>query len=120
MVVMGVWLGTGAPGCASSDQCPQAGTFCMVGAGDRCQYCGGNQPLPDETDPATGGTLNDPLAPDFAGFNLTAVAELCATGRRASGAMGEFNMGDYHTASSITSWCKSGIDALDLSFPELF
>ena len=77
LVVAAVQAGI-SPACGSNDQCPQAGTFCMVGAGDRCWFCGDNPPLPPQTDKATGGTLNDPLAADFAGFNLTAVVELCA------------------------------------------
>jgi hypothetical protein len=47
---------------------------------DHCHYCGypDGPPLPPQTDPTTGSTLNDAYAPDFAGYNLTAVAELCA------------------------------------------
>jgi hypothetical protein len=78
MVVHAVLIGTAWPVCGTSDQCHQVGTFCAVGQGDRCTYCGDTTPLPDQTDLATGGTLNDPEALDFAGFNHTAVAELCA------------------------------------------
>ena len=46
----------------------------------RCHWCGykDGRPLPPQTDPATGGALNDPYAADVAGYNLTAVAELGA------------------------------------------
>jgi hypothetical protein len=124
MVALGVLAGTSAPVCGSSDHCYQAGTFCAIGATDRCNFCGKNHPLPDQTDPATGGTLNDPDAPDFTGFNLTAVAELCAdpslawmspTISRTDGTAGA----DYATASSIVSWCKSRNDALDLLSPDI-
>ena len=105
LVAMGVLFGTFRPACGSNDQCPQAGTFCGVGEDDRCTFCG-ESPLQEwyKTDPATGGVLNDPWAPDFAGFNLTAVAELCA--------------GPSVYAALIVSWCKSGGDnALGRSIP---
>jgi hypothetical protein len=44
-------------------------------------FCGENTLLSPQTDPATGGTLNDPLAPDFAGFDLTAVVRSCVRTR---------------------------------------
>jgi hypothetical protein len=101
MAVMGVAYGTIRPACVSSDQCHQAGMYCVVGARDRCDYCGSNNGLlPLQTDPATGGALNDAEAADFAGYNLTAVAEICADP--------SMYTGDWHTASSIVSWCKSG------------
>ena len=115
LAAIGVFAGTATPACGSSDQCHQAGTYCVVGADDRCHYCGWrslDDPLPPQTDPITGGTFNDPEAPDFAGFNLTAVAELCADP--------SLYTGDWHTTSSIASWCKSGNDALDLSIPQPF
>jgi hypothetical protein len=95
LVVIGVLIGTSVPACGSSDQCPQAGTYCQVGARDRCEYCGA-APLPPQTDPTTGGVWNDPSAPDFAGFNLTAVAALCAD----PSMYGDFPAG-------VVSWCKS-------------
>ena len=74
LVAVGVLVGTISPACGSSDQCPQAGTYCAVGARDRCRFCGEDSPLPPQTDPTTGVVLNQsPEAPDFAGFNLTAV-----------------------------------------------
>jgi hypothetical protein len=78
MVAVGVFAGTVEPSCATSDQCAQKGTYCTVGGIDRCTYCGEDTPLPQQTDPATGGTLNRANAPDYAGFNLTLVAEVCA------------------------------------------
>jgi hypothetical protein len=115
MVVVGVGAGTAWPACGSTDQCPQAGTYCTVGADDRCAYCGDFPPLPDQIDPATGGTLNDPQAPDFAGYNLTAVAELCTDPTMAPSRKGD-RKGDFHTVSSLVSWCKFGNKALDVCF----
>ena len=123
MVVMSVWAGTNST-CDSSDQCDQAGRFCAVGREGRCNFCGRAPPLPPQTDPATGGTLNRPKdgafgknMDGFAGFNLTAVAELCAdpslfTGDWDSG-LGPGLAQDWMTTSYIVSWCKSGNDALD-------
>jgi hypothetical protein len=119
MVVVGVAAGIVAPRCGSNDQCRQAGSFCGVGVDSRCHWCGykDGRPLPPQTDPATGGALNDPYAPDFAGYNLTAVAELCADPNVYF--MDDDNIdhidGPFtHTVSSIVSWCKSGNDGIDL------
>jgi hypothetical protein len=103
MVVHAVLSGN-SPACGSSDQCTEAGTFCMIGApkgGDRCWFCGDEPPLPQQTDPATGGAWNKPDVPDFVGFNLTAVAELCA-----DPSVVQYT-GGWHVPSSIVSWCKS-------------
>jgi hypothetical protein len=109
MVVVGVALGISSPACSSSDQCHQPGTFCEVGVSDRCKYCGGGAPLPPQTAPATGGALNDPVAPDFVivGFNLTAVAELCVDPNPHGPTQTYTGDYVYHTASSVVSWCKS-------------
>ena len=41
---VGVFYGTTFPSCATSDQCG-AGTFCEVGMGHRCEYCGNGGPV---------------------------------------------------------------------------
>ena len=106
-MAVGVLFGTVQPACGSSDQCPQAGMFCRVGGGDRCGFCGWT-PLPAQTDPATGGAMNNPDAPGFAGFNLTAVAELCAGPSLYAGELQD--RFSSRSTSSIVSWCKSGGD----------
>jgi hypothetical protein len=116
MVVIAVFSGI-SPACGSSDQCPQAGMYCDVGAKDRCTFCGEDAPLPPQTDPATGGTLNNPYAPAFAGFNLTAVAELCTDPGLYKGdwvTSRDCNTASSicHTASTIVSWCKFGTASL--------
>jgi hypothetical protein len=82
----------------------------MVGY-DRCDFCGW-APLPEQTDPATGVVVNqNPDTPGFAGFNLTAVAELCAgPSLYAEELASENAFRVTHTTSSIVSWCKSGGD----------
>jgi hypothetical protein len=125
MVVVGVFAGTFAPACGSNDQCHQAGTYCAVGKSDRCQFCstasGMHQVdlLPPQTDPATGGTLNDVNALDFAGFNLTAVAELCADPSLYTGDWKTGRLDDW-TTPSIVSWCKSSNAALGHLIPRTF
>jgi hypothetical protein len=106
LVVVGVLTGIGSPACSSSDQCHQAGTYC-AGLLAYCQFCGSKHPLLAQTDPATGGTLNDPDAPDFAGFNLTAVAELCADPHVSTGPVP-----DRASIRLVIAWCKSSNDAL--------
>jgi hypothetical protein len=116
LVVMGVDVGTILPACGTSDQCHQAGTYCSVGSLDRCAFCGNDHALPLQTDPATGGALNDALAPDFAGYNLTAVTQLCADPRLAH----DYSAGRWSGVSSVISWCKFGNGAVDRFTPGAF
>ena len=53
--------------------------------------------LPQQTDPATGGTLNWAVAPDYVGFNLTLVAEVCAAPTDRLGI----------PRASVVSWCET-------------
>jgi hypothetical protein len=106
MVAAGVLAGTAQPACASSDQCAQKGTYCRVGGIDRCGYCGENAPLPLQTDPATGGTLNNAEAPDYAGFNLTLVAEVCAAPTDRVG-LNENGLEIAFTRAAVVSWCET-------------
>jgi hypothetical protein len=120
LVAVGVFAGTVQPACGSSDQCHQAGTYCRNRK--RCSYCS-EQPdmFPPQTDPATGGTLNDMGALDFVGFNLTAVAELCANPSLYTPLLRAEQRGvPWMTAPSIVSWCKSSNDALGLPISETF
>eukprot|EP01047_Picozoa_sp_COSAG01_P015683 COSAG01_NODE_789_length_13572_cov_322.875158_2_plen_313_part_00 len=106
MAVMGVLWGTINPACASSDQCAQKGMYCKVGRVNRCEYCGGGAPLLRQTDPATGGTLNWAPAPDYAGFNLTLVAEVCAAPTDRLGTDG-FGAEVPFPRASVFSWCET-------------
>jgi hypothetical protein len=92
--------------CVTSDTCVLKGTYCSVGAGDRCQHCGFAVPLPMETNPTTGETFNAPFDSNFAGFNSTAIRELCAhpadiTAYDALGHPIDF------AESSLVSWCDA-------------
>jgi hypothetical protein len=113
MVAAGVVAGTGNPSCASSDQCERKGMFCGVGVGgsDRCLYCGNSVPLSPQTDPATGGTLNDARATDHVGFNTTQVAEICA-GANPSNPI-------FNTRAGVDSWCQTCVHAIDGRVDEL-
>jgi hypothetical protein len=102
-VAVGVVMGTVSPSCISSDQCA-AGTFCAVGGAQRCWYCGENAPLPAQIDPATGGTLNDAYATNFASYNLTGVAEVCAD---PSLSVMQVSLGTHQDTADATSWCEA-------------
>ena len=78
----------------------------MVGGNDRCGWCGGRVPLPRQTDPATGGTLNWAVAPDYVGFNLTLVAEVCAAPTDRLG-IGESKNERPFPRASVVSWCET-------------
>eukprot|EP01052_Picozoa_sp_SAG31_P031189 SAG31_NODE_3279_length_4470_cov_48.789293_5_plen_342_part_00 len=127
MVTVGMWLGTAAPACGSNDQCGQTGTYCQVrpqamssalSATGRCQYCGVDVPLPQEVDPATGGTLNWVMAPDFAGFNNTLIVEACAApiDRRGTAAMGNVVI---FPRAAVVSWCEACVHPIDGQVDEL-
>jgi hypothetical protein len=97
--------GTINPACLTSNQCATTGMFCAVGGSQRCGYCGSNNfvPMPAQIDPATGGTLNDGHAVDFAGFNLTLVAEVCADPSLGT----DPGMPQWGGALQVVSWCES-------------
>jgi hypothetical protein len=81
--------------CASNDMCHR-GSFCDMGgppcaetgactsadASARCRFCGGGSsydtPVPFQTNETSGQTYNNALDVNYAGFNGTAVHELCA------------------------------------------
>ena len=107
MVVAGVFYGTVLPSCSSSDQCG-AGTYCTVGGSARCNFCGSAAPLLGQTDPAGGGTLNVPDAEDFAGFNTTLVAEVCASPTERLRADG-FLL----PTTAVASWCETCVFTID-------
>ena len=70
------------PACIFSDQCI-TGMYCEIGMRNRCRYCGNSAPLPMENaiDAETGQAVTYNQAEDleYAGFNLTAVADLCSS-----------------------------------------
>jgi hypothetical protein len=124
MASMGVYVGTFRPSCASSDHCAP-GLYCENSGGRRCIFCGQDVPLPLDTDgPCTFNgfltvsdpvcrTYNEPIDPNFSGFNLTRVATVCTTpyidrvGLRADG-------GPYFLpAPMVKSWCERCVHAID-------
>eukprot|EP01043_Picozoa_sp_COSAG02_P047990 COSAG02_NODE_4662_length_5119_cov_2.425299_2_plen_612_part_00 len=88
---VGVFYGTTFPSCATSDQCG-AGTFCEVGMGHRCEYCG------------NGG----PVSGDDIG-NLTFVAEVCALpyAERRRSDRGGLDFGQSLASTAVASWCEA-------------
>ena len=119
----GVFAGTVVQSCATSDQCG-AGTYCEVGRRGRCVFCGGDVPLPLETEGACtleptafGGELtaadaacttrNNALDPNHVGFNHTRVAEVCTMPYTERVGLG--GEGTELTFSNVTvaSWCEA-------------
>lgn len=78
MTTIAIWSGALFPACLNNDLCVE-GMFCYQNRrGDGiCYNCGSVVPLLLQTD-TEGNTLNYYRAPDFAGYNTTAMAELCA------------------------------------------
>lgn len=112
MVAMAVFVGSVVPSCTNSDQCEQKGMFCRVGwvDGDRCGYCGKDAPLPWQTDPTTGGTLNHADAYDFVGFNKTLVEEVC---RHPTDRTWPNHHHKLYSHTFVASWCETCVSAID-------
>jgi hypothetical protein len=109
VVVAGLAMSTNEMSCESSDGCPQRGTYCHVGESDSCWYCGSSTPLPTETDPATGGTMNKADAerhglPRFVGVNATLVTEACSDPLA-------FSLNGWAGPASIASGCETCVAA---------
>jgi hypothetical protein len=118
----GVLVGTVAPSCTTNDECAlHEGTFCEAGSEQRCSMCSNGMALfPKQVDERTGLVLNRPDDPRFGGFNVTAVAEMCAV----PGAIPDWvwfhgegkDESDHWTQWSdleITSWCEACVHAID-------
>lgn len=123
LTAMGVLWGVVLPSCSDNEQCAEghAGTYCSIGVSgmgnsasrNRCDFCGRWVPLEIEF-PTTGGTMNWAEDPQFVGFNLTLVAEVCVTfplGRRGTGGNG----GNEWTfpPAAVASWCEACVRAVD-------
>jgi hypothetical protein len=122
MVAIALLAGVALPSCESSDQCQQKGTYCGHGLSSRCGYCGQQTPLPLQTDPTTGGTLNnaDSTIPDFVGFNVTLVAEVCSnpTERVGWNAYGSGQEMPF-TRAAVASWCEGCVSVIDMAVDPL-
>jgi len=120
---VGVLIGTFLPSCATSDQCG-AGTYCEVGARDRCGFCGGDVPLPLETEGActyeltAGGgeftaadaactTRNNANDANHAGYNLTLVEEVCTLPYAERVGMRGNAVEQTYPDTAVASWCET-------------
>jgi hypothetical protein len=140
-LMMSVVFGTGGGYCESTSQCTEGGTFCGIAdCGDKdcrglrdyepvgggCMYCGEvgkSLPLWVETGAATierqiheeSGMVQLPMGYNlqYRGFNLTAVAEMCAT-PLAWKADHLDTDGRYWPVGKFTaSWCESCVRPID-------
>ena len=142
--VAGVAVGLVVPSCSSSYQCPE-GMYCWISAGDtrgdeayldgRCQYCGSVVPLPFQIEGACIfddkglRTLEDPTGScttlnwwgdtqNFAGYNGTLVAEVCADPTECSGIEG-LGKPTFFSAPQVATWCARCVHPLDYTVDPL-
>ena len=123
VTAIGVAVGTIIPSCATSDQCG-TGTFCEVGGRDRCVFCGGDVPLPLETegtctflDPrvtrtftaADAGCTSRNNAEDLnhVGFNLTRVLQVCTMPYIGRDGLDGLGNRVFFPNTSVAAWCES-------------
>lgn len=110
VAAMALMVGTVIPSCGTTDQCGQGGTFCDVGNTQRCMYCGQDVPLQVQTDPLTGGSMNNAnyyRFPDFERFNLTLVAEVCAEPTERWGLSKTGGGKHLYARAGVASWCAA-------------
>lgn len=126
IAAMAVFWGTFQPACLTSDHCDD-GLYCARGrettAAKRCAYCGAETPLMLETEglcslPPTAvrgkftvadpgcTTRNNVADPNFVGFNLTAVADVCATPYVAHEGLLGGGLPSYYPSDVVASWCE--------------
>ena len=100
----------------------------MIGSTNRCNYCGMDVPIPEQTDPETGKSLNLPLlnrgaeADSYGGWNKTAIAEVCADYSIGEGIMAIVSDARF-TRAAVKSWCETCVfidgEADELTFMDL-
>lgn len=128
-VAVGLFMGTMTPTCATNDHCI-SGMYCRVDW-PHCDFCGNRVPLAMEiegvcafsgedsslglltVEDATCTTLNNPMDPNFAGFNSTGIAAVCDDPRLST------NMATVEMSENILPWCdvwcEIGVTALSSS-----
>lgn len=115
MTVCGGVVGVYLPSCYNNDMCSLRGTYCCIdceNTKDRCNFCGFASPLAIEYLP-DGTTLNHSPDAGFAGFNMTAVTELCTAPIAAVGPtpqQSDGNKGGY-PAKAVEAWCDACVKA---------
>ena len=89
--------------------CVRKGSFCSLnddlGSDPRCWFCGSVVPLPLQID-AEGNSLNGARDPSFAGYNTTALLELCFNPVSTTG-NSLIDRKISFEAMSVESWCDS-------------
>lgn len=132
-----LWVGTLSNSCSSSDQCSRGmycpiGTIFTLGNGEehthssagKCAYCGALTPLQLETDGTctfepnlNGGEYTVPDAacttrnlvsdPNYVGFNLAMVEQICARPYVARTGLSGNNLNATFSAVGVASWCET-------------
>lgn len=132
VVLMGILIGSFIPSCTDNAHCPD-GKFCSRSEDATtgvCDFCGGANPLPrQELDgpcrfaPSPYGgewsvkdtecsMLNNAMDPNFAGFNRTLVADMCASPTERVGLNGKGQLQPY-SRRSVISWCEACVHPID-------
>ena len=111
MTAMSIISGIVFVACKTDDMCGD-GEYCA--AETRCFYCGGEVPLPIQNQPGdSGGTLNWARDPDFRGFNLTAVREVCALPIRPATGLSSSGLELAFSPELVAAWCRRCVSPID-------
>lgn len=104
-----IMVNTFHPSCNTNSQCTISGMYCGFYGRSRvnrqCAFCGEGAPLDFELD-GRGGVLNAPQDPDFVGWNMTRVAELCT------------NAEEVEARTCLKSPCSGTRDSELATFPQ--
>ena len=106
-----VFSGTINKSCGTSDQCPEAGTYCHVGGNSRCLFCGSDAPLPGVSN---GSPTQQAWSEGDSLHNSSLVAAMCAapTDREAYA-------GNTFPASAVASWCETCVHPIDFTVDQM-
>eukprot|EP01046_Picozoa_sp_COSAG06_P018516 COSAG06_NODE_1291_length_9980_cov_166.860237_6_plen_290_part_00 len=108
LTVIAINVGIVLVACENDDMCDD-GEYCAVNPPRRCYYCGSELPLVMQDD-GNGGTLNYPRDPDYVGFNLTEVREICTPPYRATlGMHAGVSITVPFSPSEVSAWCRNCI-----------
>jgi hypothetical protein len=80
---------------------------------DMCRELNGKERLESIECDTSRGTMNWAEDPEFVGFNLTLVAEVCAAPASRRGTRGNGDNGEVYLEATVASWCETCVYAID-------